>query len=217
MMAAHDAAGRQKYAGIVLEQSAVADKSLSGISKEELNAEGRVIFGKMLTSWNTYKGFRDKALPLALAMDDAGALKILDVDARASLTETRKYLKELTASLLVNAENLDRDTDGNLRSSALQLITMIVLGAMLAVGAGVFISRLITKPLAQCVAMMDELSKAHLDTRLHLNRNDEIGVLTHSMDGFADVLQGVVKNLHTIADGQWRHASSYDERISGRL
>jgi methyl-accepting chemotaxis protein len=95
----------------------------------------------------------------------------------------------------------DERFDEERQKATLALMVISLFAAVAGLGFGIIISRLITKPLAQGVAMMDELSKAHLGTRLHLNRKDEIGVLTHSMDGFADVLQGVVKNLHTIADG----------------
>ncbi len=100
-------------------------------------------------------------------------------------------------------ENVAGDVrfDNERHQAMVTLMIISILATIIGVGFGIIISRLITKPLAQGVAMMDELSKAHLDTRLHLKRKDEIGVLTHSMDEFADALQGVVKNLHTIADG----------------
>ncbi len=94
------------------------------------------------------------------------------------------------------------DANTNLAASATkQMIAFIVIGFALAVGFGLFISSLITKPLAQGVAMMDELSKAHLGVRFKLDRTDEIGVLANRMDGFAEVLRGMVTNLNTIADG----------------
>jgi methyl-accepting chemotaxis protein len=94
------------------------------------------------------------------------------------------------------------DDNTNLAASATkQMIAFIVVGFALAIGFGLLISRIITKPLAQGVAMMDELSKAHLGVRLNLDRTDEIGVLVHRMDSFAEVLQAMVTNIYTIADG----------------
>jgi methyl-accepting chemotaxis protein len=220
MMAADDAAGRQKYAGLIQEQSAAAEKYLTSISKDDLKADEAVIYDKLLASWNTYKGLRDKALPLALAMDDEGALKILDVDARASLTETRKHLQELNECFLANADMLDQETDGSLRSSALQLVIMIVIGTGLAVGAGVIISRLITKPLAEGVVMMEKLSKGNLSARLKMGRNDEIGKLANGMDFFADTLSGFVGGMYQVADGNLSidiHKQGVDDEISPGL
>ena len=58
------------------------------------------------------------------------------------------------------------------------------------------------KPLKKGVVMMQELQKGHLSNRLHLNRRDEIGDLTHAMDMFADNLQkNVIFNMQQISDG----------------
>ncbi len=201
MMAAKTVANREKYAGVAMEQYAVADKILDGLTKHELTKEELGIYAKLMDSWKTYKGFRDTAIPLAIAMDDSAALKILDYDARASLTDSRKQLQAFSKSLSANAQRLDEESAADARSAAMQMLIMIVGGAGLAMGIGLFISRMITRPLAQGVEMMDELSKAHLGIRLHLGRKDEIGALTHSMDAFADTLQGVVGNLNRVADG----------------
>ena len=50
--------------------------------------------------------------------------------------------------------------------------------------------------------MMQDMEKGHLANRLHFNRKDEIGDLTHAMDRFADNLQQkLVFNMQQISEG----------------
>ncbi len=74
-------------------------------------------------------------------------------------------------------------------------ITMIILilaSVAVSVFLGVYISSIISKPLGATVNMINEMSRGHLDTRLRLDRCDEIGVMAKTMDRFADDMQNIV-------------------------
>jgi methyl-accepting chemotaxis protein len=73
----------------------------------------------------------------------------------------------------------------------LNLIAAVVAIA-LSLLLGFFLSRAITVPLEQCVKMIQEMSKGHLNNRLHIKANDEVGLLAKNLDLFADELQNVV-------------------------
>ncbi len=86
------------------------------------------------------------------------------------------------------------------RTSTLALVATI-LGVLAAAGIGWTLTRGITQPLGKGVAFMQELSKGRLGSRLKLDRSDEIGRLAQTMDGFADTLQGVVRMLQGVSEG----------------
>jgi methyl-accepting chemotaxis protein len=74
--------------------------------------------------------------------------------------------------------------------------------AILLIVMGIIITESITNPLKKGVLMMQELKKGHLSNRLHFNRKDEIGELTHAMDEFANHLQkNVIFNMQQISEG----------------
>lgn len=61
---------------------------------------------------------------------------------------------------------------------------------------------MVTKPLKKTLHMIQELSKGHLGTRLHLKRGDEVGRMSEAMDHLADTLQhDVLGTLQQIAKG----------------
>ena len=79
---------------------------------------------------------------------------------------------------------------------------LLAVEAILLIVMGIIITESITKPLKKCVMMMQDMGKGHLSNRLHLNRKDEIGELTHTIDQFADNLQQkVIYTMQQISEG----------------
>ncbi|MDX2480624.1 MAG: bacteriohemerythrin [Desulfuromusa sp.] len=65
-----------------------------------------------------------------------------------------------------------------------------------------FITRSMTAPMKKTVIMIEDLEKGHLDTRLQMERKDEIGQMADTMDRFADSLKNeVVSSLQKLANG----------------
>jgi len=88
------------------------------------------------------------------------------------------------------------------KSVSTLLITMLIIGVVISVLLGFFLSRDINMPLLKTVKMLDELKRGHLSTRLKMERGDEIGQMAKSMDAFADDLQNVViDTLKKISEG----------------
>src|SRR5664280_1348666 len=85
-------------------------------------------------------------------------------------------------------------------ASILWLLSAI--GTILLIVMGIMIIESLIKPLEKGVLMMQELQKGHLSNRLHLNRKDEIGELTHAMDQFAENLQqNIIFSMQQISEG----------------
>ncbi|PKG33824.1 methyl-accepting chemotaxis protein [Methanoregula sp.] len=84
-------------------------------------------------------------------------------------------------------------------------ILALVLASM-GIGAAVAVlfGKSISEPLQQVVLMIRELRNGHLSARLNLKRKDEIGMMSATMDEFADDLQtNVVGDIKKIANGEY--------------
>ena len=94
------------------------------------------------------------------------------------------------------------------------MIAALVVGALVAVLLGVFLTRSLTTPMNQAVTMIQQMGKGILGMRLGLKRKDEIGVMAQTMDQFADSLQNeVVGVLGKIAAGDLTtDVVAHDER-----
>ncbi len=111
-----------------------------------------------------------------------------------------KYIKEFNW-IVAAGSYMDEFTAG-----AQKVAMTVLFGALAAIGLGTligfFLANSITKPLNRVVHMIKELANGHLANRLRIRRGDEIGVLSDTMDKFADDLQNdVVGAMKKIADG----------------
>lgn len=83
--------------------------------------------------------------------------------------------------------------------SAVLTLIFIIISALLCL---IEITFLISKPIKKTVAMLEELAKGHLSSRLSVKSNDEIGKMAKAMNHFADNLQNqVVGSLRQMAQG----------------
>ncbi len=84
------------------------------------------------------------------------------------------------------------------------IIVLSLLAILIGVGLAVFITRSITKPVGEAVAMIEEMEKGHLDKRLAMERKDEIGQMARTMDDFAESLQNnFVSGLEKMSEGDF--------------
>ena len=58
-------------------------------------------------------------------------------------------------------------------------------------------------PINKCTLMLQELTKGHISTRLHLAHTDEIGQMGSALDAYAEYLQTtIVRTLHALSRGE---------------
>jgi methyl-accepting chemotaxis protein len=82
------------------------------------------------------------------------------------------------------------------------LLAAVVVTA--AAAGGYLLSKSISVPLRKTVAMITDLERGRLDSRLKLERKDEIGQIAVAMDGFADNLQGeILTAFQKLAEGDF--------------
>ena len=104
------------------------------------------------------------------------------------------FSKELKQGL----KNVVKDTEQGQR---LNLLAFVIAIAASSVIMQLAINRLITRPLARTVRMLEDLGRGRLERRLRIDTNDEIGRMARAMDEFADNLNKKVRLAEDIAAG----------------
>ena len=104
-----------------------------------------------------------------------------------------------------NAVTLNQDGDKTRANTNMLGAGAALVGMLLALFAGIVVSRLITAPLNKTVNMIEELGRGHLSIRLKMNQKDEIGAMAAALDQFAEDLQNVVVGtMKRISNGDLR-------------
>lgn len=131
----------------------------------------------------------------------AKAREIYRTETQENLEQLKKHLHNIAD---ISQENIISDqamvaSAGNTRNGT---ITVGIIALLIGIILSFFISRSLTVPMKKAVNMLDDLENGHLDTRLGMQRKDEIGQMAVTMDRFADSLQDeVVDALQRLANG----------------
>jgi len=127
----------------------------------------------------------DKGVPAAeIVANMASARPSLDL-----IAQNMKKCMDIKSEMLRNAQ---AKGEALAKTIYIMMIVIIVVSAVFSVFLGMYISSIISKPLGATVNMINEMSRGRLDTRLRLDRRDEIGVMANTMDAFADDMQNIV-------------------------
>ncbi|EAT14273.1 HAMP domain-containing methyl-accepting chemotaxis protein [Desulfuromonas acetoxidans] len=125
------------------------------------------------------------------------------------MTEQQQLNKEMHNSAM-NAQEaclaalsaIKKGSEKSLSQANIILISISALAVIIGLILAIRISRGISIPLTRTVEMLDALENGHINTRLNLDRGDEIGQLAKTMDRFADSLNTeVVEPLNRLASG----------------
>jgi methyl-accepting chemotaxis protein len=206
-----------KYVGVPTERPTLeadiakdmkdVDASVASYREEISSAEDRAILAEFDSAWPAYQAALQDILTAFKSgrVDDAGRLLAKGGPMNAPRVKCSNSLEKLIANANTSAKALDDTAD---RSEAASLLWMLVLGVIclgVTTALGIVIRRSITAPLLGTVAMIREMSRGRLSSRLNLDRQDEIGQLATAMDTFAADLQGrVIGTMHQIAAGDLR-------------
>lgn len=166
-----------------------AENSFSKFEHLPKSSRETELWNKFVTNWNDWMKYHNdfftaahnketemnKAVKNELLIDTYDKrMDEISIESRPSFMAATDMLDKLVE---VNS-SIARSASSNAK---ILMITFIVLGTLIAFLTGVFLTRSITKPLADVVGMVKEIGKGRLDVSLTMNRDDEIGILVGEM------------------------------------
>jgi methyl-accepting chemotaxis protein len=164
--------------------------------------EMRDLFKEFLNARKTIAPYLTKAIELARQNKDQEAYKVMLVDAVEAKEHESSLIKEIIQMKMQQAKMRVEQNNAAAASSTRLMIGSLIGGVGIALALGFFLASIIVGPLRKGVTMMQEMGRGKLGMRLRMNRKDEIGMLTTSMDGFAESLQKeIVGSMKKIAEG----------------
>lgn len=133
-----------------------------------------------------------------------GMQKANSIYAAQTLPNLAKVQQLLGTVVKTTAEHIMTDEEMLHAASATRSGNVILVA--IALPLGIFLAWIIARgiigPLKQGCGMIEQLEKGHIDRRLNLTRQDEIGQMAQTMDRFADSLQyEMVDSLQKLASG----------------
>jgi methyl-accepting chemotaxis protein len=202
MLRASDTSVIQKKADAITACSAAITEAADDFEKRIISDEMKRIFGEFSTARVAFRANIGTLKEFAQKNQDDEGWRLMDGDAVVNATAENDAIDKMVQLAVTDAAKTAQANTVLAGRAKTIMISSVVIGLLFAIGLGLWLTMSITKPLAQGVNMMQEMAKGHLNSRLKMDRKDEIGILAENMDRFADDLQKtVVGTMKKIADG----------------
>ncbi|AWW28271.1 methyl-accepting chemotaxis protein [Acetobacterium sp. KB-1] len=176
------------------------DEFEATIVKDEVRLE----FDQLKTSIAEIEKQIDNVASLALENKDEEALAMLD-EAGALTVSFETATSDMGDLIKMKAESGEAqisENTGATNASVTLMAVITILGMIFAITLGIFLSRIIGKPIQKVSENLKEMNLGHFAIRLKMNRNDEIGEMADAMDTFSESIQTViVGTLNNVSAG----------------
>jgi methyl-accepting chemotaxis protein len=198
---ARDPAERQASLDTIAKLRREISEKADKFEKTIISDKARATFNEFKESRAAYLALSDRVLQLNAAGRADEAITLL----RGAAKQAALHEQELLDTLLASKEQQGRLTSENntrVAVAASRIMTvLVILGALLAVGLGVFISRTITVPLARAVQVANRLASGDLSAELEAGSQDEIGELMSALNNMVLSLRQLVAQTVLISSG----------------
>ncbi|MBU4438579.1 MAG: methyl-accepting chemotaxis protein [Acetobacterium sp.] len=180
--------------------SSSMDQFEATIVKEEVRAE----FVKLKTTIANVEKQIDTVISLALENKDTEALAMLDETSvlTASFETAASEMGDLIKMKADSGTDQINENTGDTYASVTLMSVVTILGMILAISLGIFLSKIIGKPIQKVSESLNEMNQGHFVMRLKMNQKDEIGEMADALDTFSESIQTViVGTLNNVSAG----------------
>ncbi len=169
--------------------------------KTILTEEGRTLFNEFKESRNVYGGHIDKVLELHKVGKDEEAIALLHGDAKKSALHEQEIMNKLMESKEAQAKLTSTTNTKEAKAATIVMSVLVIVGVLMAIGLGLFISRTITRPLAEAVSVANALAEGNLTVSVNVSSGDETGQLMAAMKNMVQNLREMISRTVDISSG----------------
>ena len=116
-------------------------------------------------------------------------------------SDTQDAITALTAAKIDYSKQMASASQRQGKAAIFFMIGLSVLVLILAIGLGVFISRLISRPIQALVQAADKIALGEIDISVEANAKDEMGTLMASFGRMVDNIKSQAAVAERIAEG----------------
>jgi len=161
--------------------------------------ENRALYTTLTDSLASYRELRNANLELVKVQkyDEALAGLSTVTQARAAVTEDLQKLIDYNTKL---SEAILTQNTADFKTQSTMMIIFIVVGIGLAVGLGLMVANMISKPLRRMVDSAEEIANGNLDVDVKIDSRDEVGELGLAFVKMTDHINEIMTNIDSAAE-----------------
>jgi len=163
--------------------------------------EEKKLFNEFKESRKVYLGHIDKLMELDKAGKEAEVFALMHGEAKRAALHEQELIDKLV-ELKESQAKLTTEADDKAAERAILFMTVLVLvGVLLAIGLGLFISRTITRPLGEAVSVANALADGNLGVSVDVKSKDETGQLMAALQNMVQNLRDMITRTMDISAG----------------
>jgi methyl-accepting chemotaxis protein len=174
------------------------------------SAEGKAILAKIKEAQAATKPQVDKAIKLGLDNNAQDAIRVLMKEVRP---EQRKWLDALDELKDFQTKRSAESAESAAKAYNAARMLMFIVGGiaiLLGVGIALWVTRSITQPLNEAVAVSNALAEGDLTVKIEANSKDETGMLLVAMKAMVEKLSQIIGEVRSAAE----NLTSASEEVS---
>jgi len=197
---APDSVSKEQSNRALLEQFDLMEQSLATAEKSVVTEEGKTIMARLRRNESVYRTMQTEAARLAVNHQDKAAMEQL-----AAVRPISDAMRADCAAIQKMKGDLGKQaySDGATVFLSLEhtLIAIIVGSAALAIGLGFFIARLIGRPLAHTVDVLQAVGNRDLTRSLSVDTKDEVGEMAQALNQAVSEIREALGEVRVASEG----------------
>lgn len=191
---------KAKYAEQIKVLGDEITKVCDELKKSVTSDEEKALLAEFDESRSVFRPIISRLIELSTAGNDAEALALYEGDAVVAARAEQAVIEKMVTLNTGEAQRTAAQNAASAQRAARFTLVFAILGMVLAIGMGVFIARIITRPLQQGVEFAQAIASGDLSRRLELRSKDEIGSLARALDDMAGNLREVISKISAASD-----------------
>jgi methyl-accepting chemotaxis protein len=195
------------------------DGMLKAYERDFAQAKHRELYNDAMNAWQAFRSSARDVIQLSLDGLDEAFKTALAGDFNGISETFDNSLQALIEFNLDSAKRASDDADEQFSAARNITIAIIAGSLVISIGFGLFISQIIARPLRKVVELVEHVADGDLRHTLDMDRKDEIGQLTRSVNGMVsklrDVVSGILASADSLAAASQQISASTEEIASG--
>ncbi|HUI55402.1 MAG TPA: methyl-accepting chemotaxis protein [Bryobacteraceae bacterium] len=197
---APDSVSKEQSNRALLEQFDLMEQSLATAEKSVVTEEGKTIMARLRRNESVYRTMQTEAARLAVnhqdkaAMEQLAAVRPIGDAMRADCAAIQKIKGDLGKQAYSDGATVFLSLEHT-------LIAIIVGSAALAIGLGFFIARLIGRPLAHTVDVLQAVGNRDLTRSLSVDTKDEVGEMAQALNQAVSEIREALGEVRVASEG----------------
>lgn len=178
----------EELIGVANKRAQQYEKTLIDQGDKQLYAEFKaalLAFVEHLTAMNK----------LVMANNMEAANELLADQYDLSARDLQKVIEKMVDAKMAQGKQVSGSNNTLARNASIFMISLALGGSVLAFILGMFLSRMITRPLAALADDAQQIASGDLTVQIQSRSKDEIGVLATSFNSMADSLRGAIRQV----------------------